>query len=307
MSRTARSWPKSVDAILGALWGIISAGVGLLPWLMAGARLPLQNLWATETMPEDMPIALLPVSQYSVILILAMFVSGAVIAALGVRNFFGARRRPATAFTVAGLALVQLVAVVQAFSVVSVGLAPGRASTMYLTGLLAAAVISAAVGLLIFMMLLGKHRWLPTVGFALAAVPLASWVVEWMVQLSPRTIEGPFSTSMVYRWLPAILVGVSLAWCGLKPAALALVWVANLAFLWAIPALVTATQSTLGTRNQLGDFEAMGEIAVAVLKGALGPAGGAIYTVLLALGIAVAGLLLQRFVPTFRGNTRTSR
>ena len=40
--------------------GAAAATLGLLPWLITGARLPLQNLWGTSTVPEEMPIGLLP-------------------------------------------------------------------------------------------------------------------------------------------------------------------------------------------------------------------------------------------------------
>lgn len=49
--------------------GAVSAVLGLLPWLITGMRLPLQNLWAADTAPDAMPIVLLPFSQYALSLI----------------------------------------------------------------------------------------------------------------------------------------------------------------------------------------------------------------------------------------------
>ena len=40
--------------------GAATATPGLLPWLVTGARLPLQNLWGASTVPEEIPIGLLP-------------------------------------------------------------------------------------------------------------------------------------------------------------------------------------------------------------------------------------------------------
>src|SRR6185312_2805072 len=45
--------------------GVAAGALGILPWLVGGGTLPLQNLWANNDMPNDMPFALLPVSQYA--------------------------------------------------------------------------------------------------------------------------------------------------------------------------------------------------------------------------------------------------
>ena len=56
--------------------GAGSAVVGLLPWMITGMRLPLQNLWASDTLPKSMPVALLPLSNYAVTLIAGLLVTG---------------------------------------------------------------------------------------------------------------------------------------------------------------------------------------------------------------------------------------
>lgn len=42
--------------------GAAAAVLGLLPWIVTGMRLPLQNLWAADTAPDQMPVAFLPMS-----------------------------------------------------------------------------------------------------------------------------------------------------------------------------------------------------------------------------------------------------
>ena len=37
--------------LLSALVGVVSALVGLLPWLVTGMRLPMQNLWGGDSVP----------------------------------------------------------------------------------------------------------------------------------------------------------------------------------------------------------------------------------------------------------------
>ncbi|TPW93097.1 hypothetical protein FJ656_35030, partial [Schumannella luteola] len=57
--------------------GVAAALLGLLPWILTGMRLPLQNLWAFDALPEQMPVAWLPLSQYSVTFVLGILVVGA--------------------------------------------------------------------------------------------------------------------------------------------------------------------------------------------------------------------------------------
>lgn len=73
--------------------------LGLLPWLVTGMRLPLQNLWASETPPQEMPLVLLPFNQYTIALLAAGLVTGeavAGIAARALRDRLGARGVVAT-------------------------------------------------------------------------------------------------------------------------------------------------------------------------------------------------------------------
>ena len=42
------------------LIGVLAGLLGLAPWLVSGAQLPLQNLWAKEVLPAQMPVSLLP-------------------------------------------------------------------------------------------------------------------------------------------------------------------------------------------------------------------------------------------------------
>lgn len=65
--------------------GFEAVFIGLLPWIVTGMRLPLQNLWAINTLPECMPRALLPFSLYQLPLILAMTIFGMGLASLAVR------------------------------------------------------------------------------------------------------------------------------------------------------------------------------------------------------------------------------
>jgi hypothetical protein len=92
--------------------GVAAAVVALLPWLVTGVRLPLQNLWAVQTLPEDMPIALLPFSQYAVVQIFSLLVVGYGAAGIVVRALRTRLPRRAVLTVGAGALSVHLVATV---------------------------------------------------------------------------------------------------------------------------------------------------------------------------------------------------
>jgi len=116
---TARSRVSSAFVGLGV--GIAAGAVGLVPWLIGGGILPLQNLWATGTLPDDMPFALLPLSQYSAITVFVLILLGGVFGGLAVRLL--ARRREFSAWPAAiGLLIVHAFAVAQSFAVIADGL-----------------------------------------------------------------------------------------------------------------------------------------------------------------------------------------
>ena len=106
---------------IGLAIGCLSGVLGLAPWLITGATLPLQNLWESDVLSADMPVSLLPVSQYFAIRILALLVVGGAIAGLAIRLLrprLGVRAWTAAA----GVALVHCVALLQSFAVVADGL-----------------------------------------------------------------------------------------------------------------------------------------------------------------------------------------
>jgi hypothetical protein len=106
------------------------------------------------------------------------------------------------------------------------------------------------------------------------AVPLASWTVEWVVGFVGH-INVPVAVPSIAHWIPAILVGCALAWCGLRPARRTAVWAVNLALLWVVPALFISVEYVLGTRVLAGDLREMLLMSRQILAATLGPAGGA--------------------------------
>jgi hypothetical protein len=283
----------AAEAGIAALLGVLAGLFGLAPWLMTGAQLPLQNLWATTVLPADMPVALLPLSQYQSTNILALLTVGGALAGLSIRLLRPAHRGPAVGGAAVGLLLVQVSATVQAFTVLGDGLNRGSLASAYFAGLLAGTVAAMAASVGALLMIAAKSRAVTALGIGLIAVPAASWLAATAAYTAgPGGVPVP--VAMAWHWLPAILVGLALAWCGLKPAARLWIWAANLALLWLIPAVFTAINSVLGTRVLAGNIHEMLTMGRNVLGAALGPAGGAGPLVLVALAIGLGGVGIQQ-------------
>lgn len=275
---------------VAVLLGIAAALVGLTPWLITGARLPLQNLWANEALPPDMPLTFLPLSQYRGTIIVALLTVGASAAGLALRVWKPARRGLTTAGALCGVLLVHVGATIQSFSALNDGLAPGPSSALYFAGLLGGTIAAIAAGVLALVMLAARSRAVAALGVGFMAVPFASWLAAATFTAGADAV--PAALSMAWRWLPAVLVGLALAWCGFRPLVRLLVWAADLVLLWLVPALFTSVNYVLGTRVYLGDFREMALLSRQILTATLGPAGGAGPSVLVALGIGIAGVLL---------------
>ncbi|OFI37504.1 hypothetical protein BIU82_08365 [Arthrobacter sp. SW1] len=277
--------------------GVLGAVLGLLPWLATGAQLPLQNLWATEILPADMPLSLLPLSQYKLVTLVALLTTGGAAAGMAVRYWSGrkdpARRRQLAWCAAAGVLLVQAVATVQSFAVLREGLAPaGRPlegqGSIYFSGLLGGVIAAILAGAVVLLLISARPQGVAALGIGLAAVPFASWATAWHDVFSGPG-GGPSELLALARWLPAVVVGAALAWCGFRPVRNVAVWVVNLALLWVVPALFISVQYVFGTRVALGDFQEMALMGRQILAATLGPAGGAGPSVLLALAIGLLG------------------
>lgn len=131
------------------LYGAGAAVLALLPWLVTGMRLPLQNLWGRVVAPDRMPVALLPLSQYAVALLFGLLVGGWALA--GILGRFTAGRSRGTAarwrrvaVLGAGVLAVDCLAAGQALPVDAAGLTASSESTIYLAGLVAVVAGSVA-------------------------------------------------------------------------------------------------------------------------------------------------------------------
>ncbi|WP_104168882.1 hypothetical protein [Arthrobacter sp. SX1312] len=278
----------SPETLLGLLVGGAAGVLGLAPWLIAGARLPLQNLWATIVDPGQMPVALLPLSHYSLVTIVVLLVIGGAAAGITLRIWNPSQYKTTVKYAVAGVSAVQLTAVIQSFTVLHTGLMGGKAATIYFLGLLLGTILSLAASIALLMLLAARSKTRFALAIGILSVPLATWAAEWVIGFM-GPMDLPSWLPLISRWLPAILVGCTLAWFGLRSARDTAIWITNLALLWLVPALFTSINFVFGTRVTLGNPSEMLQLSQQILTSTLGAEGGAAPVVLLALIIAILG------------------
>jgi hypothetical protein len=278
------------------LWlaiGVGAAAIGLLPWAVTGLRLPLQNLWEAATLPEQMPIALLPFSQYAVTLVAAVLVVGAAIAGLIARSTRARQGRHGFAALTAGYLTVQLIALVQTAVVVGDGLRPGTESVIYLAAMVAAAAASAVVGALVYGLIARTPRAGALIGLSIAAVAAGWWLSALLVPNPVVVSELQLTLARLTEWVPAILCGAAIAWCGISTVGRILAAITAVAAVVIGAAFATGVTSALGTRV-LARFPAeMLDYGVQVFLQALGRPELTLRPIIATLVVAAVGLVLR--------------
>lgn len=272
--------------------GIVAAVLGLLPWIITGMRLPLQNLWATETAPEDMPVALLPYSQYALALIVAVIVTGAAIAGIATRAMGRRRPRFGVVLVLTGLLLVEVAAVVQTTSVVAEGLERRPESDLYLAALTGLAALATLVGVLVMLLIAAAPRAGAVIGLSMAAVASASWFSGLVVPFGSVS-PGTSPLLDLVRWIPPILVGAAIAWGGVNTVGRVIAALLALVFLWVGPALVTAVTMAAGSRVLAKDPPEMIRYAQEVFGAALTEPSVVIPPLVVAIVVAAVGLVAR--------------
>lgn len=280
--------------------GVVSASVGLLPWWVTGARLPLQNLWATNTL--DMPIALVPFSNYEVLTAAALFIVGAGIAGLiaGFTPALRARRW----WVILGASGVQLIALVQTAIVTRAGLRDDGESALYfgvISALLALSLIVAFATAVLCSKPFGSSasvgitgRWAPPgwlIGTTLFVSFIIDWVWAWLVAFAPFQ---DYPTMMVVTpWVAPLGVGLAIILTGIHTTGRIVAALSSLVILWLLPAAVAATVFTLGSRAMLREWQSAIEYGLQVFREALFTPEVSLRPVVGAIVIATIGLTVR--------------
>jgi len=305
---TGERTPTDARVILLAIGlGVAAVLVGLAPWLLTGARLPLQNLWAAPVVeadgvtaaPDSMPVSLLPFSQYALTLQASLLITGSAVAGLVARAAGARRSRGAVIAVLAGTVGAQSVALVQSSVTVTGGLADRVESVVYLGAVVGAAVAGIAFGVVVLLLIARARRGAAVVGLAVGAIALAQWGYALVYPPFSLVTENVAVADSVLGWLPAVLVAAAIVWAGVSTIGRAVGAAVALIALWVGPAAITAVSNVAGSRVYASYPFEMVEIAGSIFTSAL--ASPATWrAVLVAAVLAGIGLALRRPVQEWR-------
>lgn len=269
--------------------GPLAAVLGLLPWLVTGMRLPLQNLWDDPTMPADMPVAFLPLNQYYVTVLVALLVTG-----WGVAGLLARTMRAPRGVVVAGVIVVHVVATVQTLVVLVPGLQRRTASLVYVAANVAVVLAATLVGVLVFVLVTRASRPHVALGASIAALALVTWGAALVAPFGSYP-DGALLTALGYwqRFAPAVLVGLAIAWCGLRSRGWFVTAGLGLVLLWLVPAGVTAIQNSVGSRVLLPYPAELIGTAVDVLQAAATSPAIVLPPLITCVVVAAAGLSVR--------------
>lgn len=294
----ARPDPRWGGALASLGIGLGSGLLGLLPWILTGMRLPLQNLWAVDALPDQMPVAWLPLSQYAVSYVLGLLVVGSAVAGIAARALRERLPRAAPFSIAAGLLFVQVVAAAQAVNVLAAGLRDGSEASFYLAACVGVVAFGIAGGLLVFGLVARAPRAGAVVALTLAAIATGWWISGTLAQFGV-TSSLIYDLAPLVTWTPPVLVGAAIAWGGIRTPGRIVAAVASLVLLWLVPAITTAVTSAVGSRallrepGELLDYAAnVFRMAVTMPEIVLPPLVVAV--VVAALGIGVQAVVSRR-------------
>ncbi|HEY4226343.1 MAG TPA: hypothetical protein VGM70_11060 [Pseudolysinimonas sp.] len=290
--------PQPVHSLLFLPIGVVAAAIGLVPWLITGMRLPLQNLWAAATLPAAMPIVLLPFSQYSALLIVAVVIIGGTVAGIAGRAIPARHPGAALAALMGGVLLVQLIAIVQTAITVSNGLREGTDATAYLAALVGGTVAAILLGLAVLALIARAPRAGALIGLSVAAIALASWLSGLFFPINAISTASPLTNVLdeVVRYVPAVAIGAAIVWCGIQTVGRVIAVIVSLLVLLVGPTLVTAVSAALGSRVLAHYPSEMLDYAVQVFRSALGMPELWLTTLAVAIAIAAVGLVGRRTI-----------
>ncbi len=269
--------------------GVGGALIGMLPWMLTGMRLPLQNLWAFDALPDQMPVAWLPLSQYAVTFVLGTLVVGAAAAGIAARALRTRLPRAAPFSIAAGLLFVQVVAAAQAADVLRGGLRGGAEAAFYLGACVALVAFGIAAGLVVFGLVARGPVPGAVIALTLAATAVGWWISGYLGAAGPLSAL-PYALAPVVTWTPPVLVGAAIAWGGLRSAGRIAAALVSLALLWVVPAIATAVQSAVGSRALLRDPGELLDYGSRVLGAALTMPALVLPPLALAVAVAAVGV-----------------
>ncbi|MGZ0066622.1 hypothetical protein [Microbacterium arborescens] len=282
---------RPLSGIAWLLIGAGSAAVGLLPWLITGARLPLQNL-AADQADLSTPFSLLPFSQYFLTAIVSLLVVGGAVAGLAGRILRHRRARGGTRFLTLGVVAVQAIAIAQSSVVTVTMLEDSSRRVVYAAAVIAVMLVSLLMSVLVLLLVARAGRPGAAVALSLAALTAPGWIglpLQGVLSLGSDPVTS--TVLLLLRWVPAVLVGVVIAWCGFRTAGCVAAALVSLAALWIGPAFFTAVSAAAGTRVLAPYPAEMADYGIGVFVMALTAADLVVPSLIVAACVGALGAL----------------
>ena len=246
--------------------GAAAALVALLPWLLTGGRMPVQNLWSE--IPADVPFVLLPFHPYTAILAAAMLLVGGAVAGIAGRALGAPRTRWATLLLLGGLLLVQGAAVLQSALTTRATLPDRRDADLYITALTVGTVLALLAAAGVLALVARAPRAGAVVGLSVGAVAAGTWLAAVIVPFGSVSQEVPALLPLV-QWVAPVLAGAAIAWAGIRSAGRVVAAVTAVLVVWIGPAVLTGVGYAVGSRVMWNDPAGMIDGAIHVFGLAL--------------------------------------
>lgn len=295
MSTAREPWRWAWAAALPI--GLAGAAVGLLPWLATGARLPAQALWADQVRPAAMPVAMLPFGFAEVVAIFSLLIVGSATAGIGGRAL--RVRGWGLVLLVLGVLVVQVCATVQTAAVMRSGLQDRLESDVYVAALVTGTALSILVGLVVTILVASAPRAGALIGLAIGAIGMGAWIGTLLEPArTPQSATGP--VPMVAFWVVPALIGLAIAWTGIRSAGRVIAALCALALVWVAPAVVAALSSALSNQVLVRSSSDVIDYAVGVFRTTLLDSQIALPPIIATALVAGAGLGVRALLPRGR-------
>ena len=278
--------------------GVASALLGLLPWLLSGMRLPLQAMWAFPALPEQMPIAFLPLGNQTITAVLGMLVVGGATAGLTARALKHRLPTRAPLSIAAGLLFVQIVATAQSAQALQYGLSADERAGFYLVACVAVAVVGMLLAVVCLALAAAAPRAGALLAFTFGAIALGWWFGTFFWPHGVLPIELSSGVNAVLRWVPPVLVGAAIAWAGGRTVGRVVSAIVSLLMLWLLPAAATAVTSAVGSSMLLHFPAELVDQAVRVFLAAAFLPSLVVWPLVVAVVVAGVGISIRGFAAT---------
>lgn len=236
-----------LNPLLAVLLGVLSAALGLAPWIIMRAELPVQNLSLSGGIPEPAPWALLPFGQYEVLRLLALLYFGGLIAGMTTRYLVARGWMVSSLGVTAGLLAVQLLAFFQSLTqvVYSIGLDRGLAQ-FYVVGMSLLILLSILLAFTGFRLLTRASRAAAAPALVFGAMLFVPWAgLLLRFGKIPPLIVGWVSFDTL---ITILLLSAALIFAASQPGRWQLSWAISLVGIWLFVIVVGSLQHVIGSR-----------------------------------------------------------